>query len=471
MNEIFTRTSIDEITYKAIRTPCKIIIQSVKHATLEIGNGFRAHHIYVSCEAIKGSLLPLDANPREPSLTSQVKDMQETLQKSPLDFVKKNNGMALLCEDVSYEGSTGNCIMSFGEKEGVCNGGHTYFAIVTTTFEIDKDAQVHLELLELPEGMVREDKLQEIIKIARARNNNNRLSLRSEADYLGYYNLFKGILQDTRYVSWHEGDSDAYEDAILAEHFIRLITCLDPLSYQHPTYCPKGERHKTPVTAVSSIHNAWYEKMEAYRTSGGQMPLRHMSPLVNDMFMIRDMISRSLKHDSLGLGFRKASFYQEVLGAEERELFLDRKVKGNKLPPTFEVLIMGLFRTNIWLHYSDKLAIDLVGWYVEPGSLWAQRKQEVLEALANDFNEFGKDPKQFIRATAPYRNDLFTLGMGQSPPLPEIIYIVDSKEKLQAEKEKGKATYWFDGYGSLGLQRTEDGFNPSGAHALYRAAQ
>src|SRR5438445_8956440 len=180
-----------KVSYDVLVAPCDLTLKVVQHAKEPLTGGYSIHHIYLQCKEIQSKLLPLDANPREPERSVQVKDMQETIRDHPADFFKLNNGMTLLCEDVSYSDSDNSCKIRFGQNEGVCNGGHTYFAIVTYSPKIPEGALVHLELIEFPADLDPSAKLQEIVRIARARNNNNRLLLRSEADYLGYYDIFK----------------------------------------------------------------------------------------------------------------------------------------------------------------------------------------------------------------------------------------------------------------------------------------
>jgi len=122
--------------------------------------------------------------------------MQDTLQDYPEDFVKKNNGMAMLCGQVDYsDNGSGEVTLTFEENEGICNGGHTYFAMKTTGFELDENAVVHIEAIQIPDTVVGDERKEEIVGIARARNNNNRLERRSEANYLGYYDIFKDTLK------------------------------------------------------------------------------------------------------------------------------------------------------------------------------------------------------------------------------------------------------------------------------------
>jgi hypothetical protein len=390
--------------------------------------------------------LPLDANPREPAVTSQVKEMQECLEKTPGDFFKKNNGLTTLCESVSFDEVQKKCTLQFSKGEGVCNGGHTYFAIVTHASGVSEKALVHLEVIEFPKALSPKQKMEEIVKIARARNNNNRLARRSEADFLGYYDGFKKRLANAKWVGWHEGDAEAAANAIPAEHFIRLLAAVDPEQFYHPIFNKRGARHKSAVTGIRGIHNAWCDKMEEFETSGGiQAPMVYMAPLANDILTLGDGVRADLRQDSgvdFGKTVRKTGFYQKVLSEAEQGLqvlLTDPSRKGCAIPATVEVLLLGLFRTNVWLNMREAdTVISHVGWYFDPFELWQSRRADVLEALGRHFADVSQDPLRFVRVSAPYECDLFTLGLGQTPPMPAIIYSVDTGERwVRAEAGTG----------------------------------
>jgi hypothetical protein len=453
--------SSDGVPYDARKTPSSVVLDVESHSVhteLENRDGFPVHHLYVRCGEIDEKCLPLDANPRRPSNTSQVRAMQDTLRDHPEDFVKMNNGMAMLCGQVDYSnGSNGEVVLQFGENEGICNGGHTYFAMKTTEFDLDENAVVHIEAIQIPDEIIGDERKEEIVSIARARNNNNRLERRSEANYLGYYDMFKDALDQADMVSWYEGDSDAHPDAIDAVHFIRLLKSWDVFEYYHPLYCKHCDNHKSPAVAKASIHNGWCEQMEEANISGEPEPLRYLVPLSNDLLELRDMVACSLKQDDLGPGFRRSSLFQEQWKDTTRDLHCgdyDGR-EGNKLAPTMEVLFTGLFRSNIWTMHDEDGEVKYTGWFTDPKELWDNKKRNVLESLADDFQDFDADPKVFIRATSPYDNQLFTLGYGQDPPHPEYIYDVESGDKYEAADDPSEATHWLDESDGTGLVSVE----------------
>ncbi len=445
------KTSSDGIDYPVLEIPEEgsasltlDVIDYAKTAELEGVGGYPVHHLYVKCSEIDDKKLPLEANPREPSRTAQVKSMQETLDENPEDFIKKNNGIAMLCGGVEPKKGKESVKLTFNKNEGICNGGHTYFAIQTND-SLSERAAVHMEAMVLPPELKGDDRRKRITDISGARNNNNRLDNRSEADFLGYYDYFKEEIQEPRFISWHEGDSNAYKDSIDAVHYLRLMKSLDPFAYSHPISNEGATSHKSLATTRSRVHSDWMDQMRsAMNGENEQKPLYYLALHANDVLYLRDLVSHSLKHDSLSTGFRRTAFYQEYVNQGTRKLRFDDfdPKNGIDLKQTLEVLFLGLFRTNLFVMADKRDNVKYTGWFFEPRDLWDQRKVEVLDAMGNYFKEVDNDPKQFIRVSAPFEKDLFTLGLSQEPPSPDILYEIESQSRFVQTDEADEATHW-----------------------------
>lgn len=91
-----TKSTQEGQHYQVLKSPCSVTLKAYSHSTQQLPNNYDFHHVYVKCSEIKKNLLPLDADPREPDKTPQVKAMQETLANEPEDFVKKNNGVTVI---------------------------------------------------------------------------------------------------------------------------------------------------------------------------------------------------------------------------------------------------------------------------------------------------------------------------------------------------------------------------------------
>lgn len=479
--DIKTVESEDGVPYEVLEVPSNVTLPVIDYSgesNLTEINAFPVHHLYVRCNALKHTRLPLDANPRRPRNSQQVGEMQDTLHFDPEDFVKKNNGLTILCDNIVSEDLDDDDVpestavtFEFDEGEGVCNGGHTYFAILTSQFDVDEDAAVHIEVIEIPDSLQGAERKSELAGISRARNNNNKLEQRSEADFRGYYSPFKDAMADSGMVSWREGDTDANYDAIGAEHFIRLMKTMDPDEFYHPLYCQRCDSHKTAATRVKSIHNSWYDSVEEARRNGDNDPLNHLLPLIDDFFHLRDALSYSLKNDELidrsGSSsdiVRKTALWRNWIDGKPRTLHMGDYAsdEGLDLPKPFEVMLLGLFRTNIKMVPAPDGSRQLIGWFVKPETLWDDQKVDLLLRLNDYFKEADTDPNQFKRRVPPFERNLFTLGTGQKPPSPEILYRVSDQTKF-VRAEDDEFTHWLDEEDGRGMVKDEEESAPRSA--------
>lgn len=409
------------------------------------GGKYDIHHFYIRCSDIATEnpiQFPLDANPRHPRENTQVAAMRDTLQENPKDFVNRNNGIVVLASEVNpetvdeSEPAEGQAIFEYGEGEGVCNGGHTLLAI--QEYGEDPTAVVHIEVIELGDVEAKStSRRKEISDIADARNNNNQLQERSEANFLGYYDQYKNHLKERTVVDWHEGDPNAIGDALNAYQFFRLLKSLDIDDFGHPIYDDRGKNHQSLATSVSAVHRRWKESMDEWKQADGDpknRPLRHLTPLANDVIYIREMVSHNLMHFDYDEGLRRKGVFQKYFKSNPRRLFLYEfdHSEGYDLPNPVEVLFTGLFRTNLYLSESDTGSAELIGWFRNPQELWANRSAAILNEMNGDFKDNDKDPKDFIRANAPFTHDFYLHGMSnkveESPVVVYEIYNGGGKE-------------------------------------------
>lgn len=421
------------------------VVDYAKHDNLGAVGGFDTHHIYVTCEELKNKCLPIDANPREPSKSTIVKSMQDTLKDNPESFVKWNNGITVVCEQVNKNNATVELEFA-GEDEGICNGGHTYFAIVTTDYDIS-DAAVKLEVIQIPPGFDNRD--DEIVEIAKKRNNINNLDNYTVADFLGLYDPFKRKLEDPTIVSWHENDSEAKPHAVTAPDFIRMLTAINPERYRHAILSPEKGYHKSAATSKSKLHTDWFEDALEARDSGEDDPMKHLGVLADDLFEIADMLAYSFEDDNYDSSFRKKSFYQDNIGGDDgtyRDLHHGEYegLRGWKFPSTLQVMILGMFRSNIYLKYDSDQNEKYIGWMVEPKQLWQEEKERIVEDLSTFYDDVGKSYRDFINSEAPYREELFEFGRKPDWPNPpaEVLYDCGTGEKFEHTTDEEVATHW-----------------------------
>ena len=412
----------------------------------------RYFHGYLLGSEINQKKLPIDANPRKPSPTKVVKMMQATMVREPSNFHHLNNGMTVIASDLIYDEQNKEISISFGSTHGIhgdglCNGGHTYFALEQFQGTISDDLLVRIEVLILDPKLSAEERSEKIKVIAEARNAHNQLESITTAHYSGFYeNLIKQLGNDKVYFKWFEGDPEAVENAEKVDSLIAKLTALSPHWYSHYLN-PTGNNgmHMTSCRGISGIHTKW-EKFKVadsdYRT------LDYMLPLLQDILKLKDEICYSLLHDSyskVSPVWRNTRIWKYLKdNAGEVDLIFKPGFTGYKLAHPWITLILGAFRENVWFSQDDS-GINYIGWLVDPLKLWNDHRESLmikLNAQAATVNapSFGN---AFIMQPAIYFDQLTEMEFGTRVrshiETPEVIYSNENGERFE---RSDSGSYW-----------------------------
>lgn len=472
-----TKTSGDGIKYQTLDTGSSVTLNyedSSEHSNLSTIGGFNVHHVYITCEELKNKLLPAEANPREPSHSAVVEEMQRTLVNQPEKFVRWNNGITVVCESVTQDRSKSEVTIEFSDAdEGICNGGHTYFSIVTSDGTLD-DAGVQLEVVEVPNSLGTQDRQEEIVEIARKRNNINNLDEHSISDFLDLYDVFKEPMDDERVVEWHENDSQAHDYAIGAKDLIRILAALDPDRFHHGVVKPNNKTHAKTATAKGSIHSQWFEGAMEARSKGGNPPMHYMAVLIDDIFEIRDMLSYSLKHESFSSGIKRTNFFEENIGGDNatvRDIHHGKYAgkDGYKLKKALELMLLGAFRSDIFLDLDQSHDPRYIGWVEAPDELWADEKERVLDELESRYKSVNSSFRDMKNKSISYEVEMFKWGRNPSWPNPpaETLYDIDTYEVFKSVDDVSDATHWLDPGGQGLVKKSNQA--PSSNAPLYKS--
>jgi hypothetical protein len=263
---------IKDKVYYVLSAPSKVRIvyeNGTKSETIHYG--VKETVVHVRIEELNRIRLPIDANPRKPEqIPSLVRAIQASAQEGPSSkkeekqregeevgeedklqddianedqvaetqkedekniFVFKNNGIDIFCKKVTPEDSeekenSRSLVVEFGpetSKDGICNGGLTYYALQPLT-NLPDDACVKLRFYEF-EGAPLELKS----RIAEAKNRNRSVSTSDDANFMGYFERIKVQLgpEYTRLVKWQTGDVEVTGDLpVSASTMVRLLTAL-----------------------------------------------------------------------------------------------------------------------------------------------------------------------------------------------------------------------------------------------------
>lgn len=153
---------------------------------------------------LKGLDIPLGANPRKPSVANKnVRAMIAQLETDPKNFRRKNEGISIIANKAVIDEELGKVIFEVDERQGIINGGHTYFAL--NKHGVD-EATVRIEInTGVPDDLT--------VDIAASRNSSKKLSTESELNHLGMFEWIKNSLSPDlkAEISFHEGDDGTIE--------------------------------------------------------------------------------------------------------------------------------------------------------------------------------------------------------------------------------------------------------------------
>lgn len=382
------------------------------------------------------------ANPREPSHNKVVEKIQETVLEEPSEMQCRNGGLTMVASAAHLDNARDNLVLGLKSREGLVNGGHTQLALSALEDPIDARALVEFEVIVLEPGLNDDGRVRVATDIAEKRNWEQELEERSLADHRGFYNRLKERV-DERLISWHENDSEVYKakDAIDSDHFIRLAGVLDP--ERHVSYYDTTKAgHGGPTTSKSGVHGDWFETVKSIEESSEEeetisRPFKHVFPILPSVLEMRDAIAASLWKADLtedvagGTRIRGNSLWDQYIKNDDgddhppsRRLYARRfeDELGVKLSTTFEALLLGYQRGNVWL--PDQRG-TIAGWFQDPLALWEQHKVRKLDTINDAVDFTGHGGVTFSRNALLFREEQL-LGVDARHegelPTPEVIY-------------------------------------------------
>lgn len=406
--------------------------------------------------------LPLSINPREPGSSKAVTKMRDTLKdKSACKmFHLYNSGMAIIAESVKFEkkGKDTFAVLSFKIREqGLCNGGHTYFAIKRAFAEkqISSDFFVNCEVIILPATFTLEQKVKWSMLFAKARNFSEGLAQTSLADGLGYFDKIKQLLgQNSTLVEYHENDSDAVEGAVSTKLLLRNLAALDPYIFAHATLNPSGTMtHQAAArTDDSKVWKPWLQQNEQSQS----VDLERIYPLALDMLKLRDKMSRMISHEAVNLGaqsWKKSKFFKDWVtskGKTRAPLFSEFGDQVQDIPPTLETILLGNLRCLVTYLKDSKGEPTFVGWSYDPFRMITSQDSSGMSEFMRSLNQMatgfiGEDSVGFTKSPGPYTQILtWNPNAGFNPPsIPEIVYRISDGKKF-TKSEDGSGEFDFD---------------------------
>ena len=199
--------------------------------------------------------------------------------------------------------------------------------------------------------------------------------------------------------------------------------------------CP--ENHGSPIVTGEGqalpavVENVTASKLGDIPVAGGSVVTdgwRHLddiAPLAADVFNIVDMVGVSLFAGTFK-GAKKSYKKSKLWKVFRRSRRISRGKlagkDGSLLGPPYQVMLLGLFRWNVWLAYQpEDIERPLVGWMRDCAGLWEDNQIDVISTLQDLTESYTKEDiaKQLASEPAAFADtlQLIKLQYGKEAPL------------------------------------------------------
>lgn len=419
--------------YKVLMPSQKIIYDYVHANNAGLVDGMNNHYTaYVTKSEVCKKGFPLNANPRKPNSvgTDESKDivvkMEHTINTIPESFVRLNNGMTAVASKVEMDSpKEGQITITWGEMEGVLNGGHTYLALQNDTCPPSHQelTKVKLEIIELnakftlPENL---DEKTDLIKhMAMARNANRQLKDFTQSEFEGKHEIFQSHLDDLKgLVYWSEGYEDIAinagkttdqnnpvywksKECMHSHAFIRYLAILDGNWHWHPT-ADESDKFDAPTkeTIIDELIVKGKTTYEDWKVIAlldhHDKNLKSIAPLSRLLIHLHDRITDSMNHvkvngdtiNPLGCGsnFTTMKVFTSWCGSgpsKKLKLTDFGASKTAKSTPHFIGYMLNFVRPFIWSGETEE-GDSLVGWYHDPVEIYDIFHKTIIKDFMSD---------------------------------------------------------------------------------------
>lgn len=449
-------------SYHVIEEPCEVeydVISAEDSGRIDGENRYLT--IYLPMSEVRGKCFPLNANPRKPNSiganesTDIVVKMRKTISASPEKFVRLNNGFTCVCSNVEIR--EGNVSITWGEGEGILNGGHTYLALLTNP-DVTK-AVVRVEVIEICDRLNHdENKLEKqnfIKETAIARNANRQLKDFTRSEFEGKHQFFQDHLDDLKgVIYWSEGYEELVTEpvrfteksAMKAAVFVRYLALLDKEWHWHPSKIPDPsdiEIHNNLLVSGNGTYDQWnivalveHNEKNLQRVAPlGRMLLKLVDKIRQSMKLEVDSSGRTTNPIGCGNVFTSTEFFRNWAGARQNKdySFHDKGIeKVPKSSPHFIAYMINFTRPFIWSGDTEDDS-EFIGWYSDPIQVYEEIHKNIVKQLSPDFTRFKNG-----RDLASHNATAFGVWRNSVKPF------WDEKASLDSENDKFWPEVFFD---------------------------
>lgn len=334
------------------------------------------HYLLVNMKDIPTDI-PLDVNPREPKMTTNVaKNLINAVTEPETDFYINNRGIVLSAKSLSFDTSASEVTIDLGNQDsdvdkfqyGILDGGHTYTAIIQKRDSIPESIEKYVRVEVITS-------VQNITRLSDARNTSVQVSDIALFNLDDKFEFIQQVIANECY-----SDEIAYKDnedkPISVSELLRLMYAFDIDKYP--------DDNSAPVQSYSGKAQVFKRYKSAYNTPFYKA-LTEQLPLLIELF---DTIEQELPtmynayKKALGINPRFGSVRGiESLDPKKETTFVKKCISYN-ISSGYIYPIFGAFRTL--LQYDE--TTQKVSWLFDPIKIW----EEIGASLAqNTFESYG----------------------------------------------------------------------------------
>lgn len=334
------------------------------------------HYLLVNMKDIPTDI-PLDVNPREPKMTTNVaKNLINAVTEPETDFYINNRGIVLSAKSLSFDTSASEVTIDLGNQDsdadkfqyGILDGGHTYTAIIQKRDSIPDSIEKYVRVEVITS-------VQNITRLSDARNTSVQVSDIALFNLDDKFEFIQQIIANECY-----SDEIAYKDnedkPISVSELLRLMYAFDIDKFP--------DDNSAPVQSYSGKAQVFKRYKSAYNTPFYKA-LTEQLPLLIELF---DTIEQELPtmynayKKALGINPRFGSVRGiESLDPKKETTFVKKCISYN-ISSGYIYPILGAFRTL--LQYDE--TTQKVSWLFNPIEIW----EEIGASLAqNTFESYG----------------------------------------------------------------------------------
>lgn len=315
--------------------------------------------------------IPLDVNPREPKMTTNVaRNLLSAVVEPETDFYINNRGIVIAAKSLTFNGTDSEVTIDIGNQDdendkflyGILDGGHTYTAIMKKRDEIPEDLRkfVRIEVI---------TNVQNITRLSDARNTSVQVSDMALFNLDDNFDDIKAAIVGQKYA-----DQIAYKDneakPIHVSEFLRLMYAFDVDKYP--------DDNVAPVQSYSGKAQVFKRYKQAFETPFYKSLTKHLPTLVELYDTIEHELPEKYKEYKKALGVANPRF-GNVRGIESLDNFT--KTEFLATPTKYSVSsgyiypIFGAFRSLIKFDESE----STVSWLFDPIDIWHEVSTSIVQ--------------------------------------------------------------------------------------------